>query len=154
MRGISWLAANQLASQEGLCTMEWVSKSCWLSASDVRMELKHVRFFIKNKFKEQCISLSFILGKHTVCFYIMWWSHFKMRTLRCTETSGTDSQWLGVISKMSRKLRHTASKKCNFQGIFLFSESMKTRRRAPPSSLHKGRAVCKLDGMRMREVTW
>jgi len=26
MRGISWLAANQLASQEGLCTMEWVSK--------------------------------------------------------------------------------------------------------------------------------
>jgi len=24
MRGISWLAANQLASQEGLCTMEWV----------------------------------------------------------------------------------------------------------------------------------
>ena len=26
MRGISWLAANQLASREGLCTMEWVSK--------------------------------------------------------------------------------------------------------------------------------
>ena len=26
MRGISWLAANQFASQEGLCTMEWVSK--------------------------------------------------------------------------------------------------------------------------------
>ena len=26
MRGISWLAANQLAAQEGLCTMEWVSK--------------------------------------------------------------------------------------------------------------------------------
>ena len=26
MRGISWLAANQLASQEGLCTVEWVSK--------------------------------------------------------------------------------------------------------------------------------
>jgi len=25
MRGISWLAANQLASQEGLCTMEYVS---------------------------------------------------------------------------------------------------------------------------------
>jgi len=25
MRGISWLAANQLASQEGLCTVEWVS---------------------------------------------------------------------------------------------------------------------------------
>jgi len=34
MRGISWLAANRLASQEGLCTMEWVSKfSCysWLN---------------------------------------------------------------------------------------------------------------------------
>ena len=26
MRGISWLAANQLAAQEGLCTVEWVSK--------------------------------------------------------------------------------------------------------------------------------
>jgi hypothetical protein len=26
MRGISSLAANQLASQEGLCTMEYVSK--------------------------------------------------------------------------------------------------------------------------------
>ena len=25
MRGISWLAASRLASQEGLCTMEWVS---------------------------------------------------------------------------------------------------------------------------------
>ena len=25
MRGISWLAANRLASQEGLCTVEWVS---------------------------------------------------------------------------------------------------------------------------------
>ena len=26
MRGVSWLAADQLASQEGLCTMEEVSK--------------------------------------------------------------------------------------------------------------------------------
>ena len=26
MRGISWLAANQLAAQEELQTMEWVSK--------------------------------------------------------------------------------------------------------------------------------
>jgi len=26
MWGISWLTANQLAAQEGLCTMEWVSK--------------------------------------------------------------------------------------------------------------------------------
>jgi hypothetical protein len=26
MRGISWLAANRLAAQEGLCCMEWVSK--------------------------------------------------------------------------------------------------------------------------------
>ena len=26
MRGISWLAASQSAAQEGLCTMEWVSK--------------------------------------------------------------------------------------------------------------------------------
>jgi hypothetical protein len=26
---ISWLAANQLASQEGLCSMEWVSE--WVS---------------------------------------------------------------------------------------------------------------------------
>jgi len=26
MRGISWLAANQLAAQEGLCTMEWVKR--------------------------------------------------------------------------------------------------------------------------------
>ena len=26
MRGISWLAENRLASQEGLCYMEWVSK--------------------------------------------------------------------------------------------------------------------------------
>ena len=25
MRGISWLAANQLAAQEGLCTVEWLS---------------------------------------------------------------------------------------------------------------------------------
>jgi len=27
MRGISWLAANQLAAQEGLCTMEWESNT-------------------------------------------------------------------------------------------------------------------------------
>jgi hypothetical protein len=33
MRGISWLAANQLASQEGLCTMELVS-----------IELDHFRY--------------------------------------------------------------------------------------------------------------
>ena len=34
MRGISWLAANQLASQEGLCTVEWVSNSwCFLRVS-------------------------------------------------------------------------------------------------------------------------
>ena len=26
MRGISWLAANRLAAQEGLCTVEWLSK--------------------------------------------------------------------------------------------------------------------------------
>ena len=26
MRGISWLAANQSASQEGLCTVQWVSE--------------------------------------------------------------------------------------------------------------------------------
>ena len=30
MRGISWLAANQLASQEGLCTMEEVRKEVFL----------------------------------------------------------------------------------------------------------------------------
>jgi len=35
MRGISWLAANQLASHEGLCTMEWVSKTM-LNASNRR----------------------------------------------------------------------------------------------------------------------
>jgi hypothetical protein len=29
MRGISWLAANRLASQEGLCCVEWVSE--WMS---------------------------------------------------------------------------------------------------------------------------
>ena len=29
MRGISWLAVNQSAAQEGLCTVEWVSK--WVS---------------------------------------------------------------------------------------------------------------------------
>ena len=36
MRGISWLAANQLASQEGLCTVEYVSigrDKCWLVTS-------------------------------------------------------------------------------------------------------------------------
>ena len=27
MRGISWLCANQLAAEEGLCTMQWVTKS-------------------------------------------------------------------------------------------------------------------------------
>jgi len=43
MRGISWLAANQLASQEGLCTMEKVSmafgfpfhKSCTALCADL-----------------------------------------------------------------------------------------------------------------------
>jgi len=69
------------------------------------MELKHVEFFIKKKFEKLCISLAFILGKHTVCFYIMKWSHLKMRTLRCTETSGTDSQSRNVISQKSRKLK-------------------------------------------------
>ena len=26
MRGISWLAENRLASEEGLCSMDWLSK--------------------------------------------------------------------------------------------------------------------------------
>jgi hypothetical protein len=30
MRGISWLTANQLAVQEGLCTVEWVSNKTWI----------------------------------------------------------------------------------------------------------------------------
>jgi hypothetical protein len=29
IRGISWLTANRLASQEGLCSMEWVSKKVY-----------------------------------------------------------------------------------------------------------------------------
>ena len=35
MRGISWLAASQLAAQEGLCTVEWVSK--WVSKYGIRV---------------------------------------------------------------------------------------------------------------------
>ena len=41
MRGISWLAANQLAAQEGLRTMEWVSKNTrcfgriWSSSGEI-----------------------------------------------------------------------------------------------------------------------
>jgi len=46
MRGISWLAANQLASQEGLCTMELVSK--WglkkLQQEDTKVSIKGVAY--------------------------------------------------------------------------------------------------------------
>ena len=34
MRGISWLAANQLTAQEGLCTVEWVSEFTFLVSVD------------------------------------------------------------------------------------------------------------------------
>jgi len=40
MRGVSWLAADQLASQEGLYTMEWVSKM--LRAGFLRFEPHNV----------------------------------------------------------------------------------------------------------------
>jgi hypothetical protein len=33
MRGISWLTENQLAFQEGLCSIEWVSITLWLLTS-------------------------------------------------------------------------------------------------------------------------
>ena len=41
MRGISWLADNRLASQEGLCSMEWVSK-CYMN-----IKQWHVRSVVK-----------------------------------------------------------------------------------------------------------
>jgi hypothetical protein len=37
MRGISWLAANRLASQERLCSMEWVSKLISAPCGGVRL---------------------------------------------------------------------------------------------------------------------
>ena len=41
MRGISWLAANQLASQEGLCTMKYVScfKNAIIFASNIPISI-------------------------------------------------------------------------------------------------------------------
>jgi len=60
MWGISWLAENRLASQEGLCAMEWVSKYSWsispvlacVSKSRQRRSrgLLHAETFTKNHF--------------------------------------------------------------------------------------------------------
>ena len=41
MRGSSWLAANQLASQEGLWIMEWVSKYVSKQASKGKSQLRY-----------------------------------------------------------------------------------------------------------------
>ena len=57
MRGISWLAANQLASQEGLCTMEQVSKLIMSRVCYVdNIELQ----------AKPCCALSFILNKSKI----------------------------------------------------------------------------------------
>ena len=47
MRGISWLAASQSAAQEGLCTVEWVSKyrNSVLSDCDVLLRMFSLNFF-------------------------------------------------------------------------------------------------------------
>ena len=69
MRGISWLAANQLASQEGLCTVEWVSTA--VTRSGTKFQPCH----------SQCISRSCSVSLLTLqrlqigpkdhnCFYI------------------------------------------------------------------------------------
>jgi len=64
MRGISWLAANQLASEEGLCTMEWVSKQ----ASKLQLS---EQFLISVQLTTQCASDSH-LDCHSaeLCHYI------------------------------------------------------------------------------------
>ena len=41
MRGIAWLAANRLASQEGLCTVEWVQFCTYITI--------HVVYTVRNK---------------------------------------------------------------------------------------------------------
>jgi len=51
MRGISWLAANQLASQEGLCTVEQVSKYSYLSI----VSSEHCRYIFPNSWGSEDI---------------------------------------------------------------------------------------------------
>ena len=58
MRGISWLAANWLAAQEGLCTVEWVSKGVWGH---------HVKFCVMNS---------------SIDFHKIWYESF-VETMNC-----------------------------------------------------------------------
>jgi len=55
MGGISWLAANQLASQEGLCTMEQVSKILRYVYMTVQKEL-HWNFSRVHRFTNSILS--------------------------------------------------------------------------------------------------
>ena len=49
--GISWLAENQLGSEEGFCSMEWVSK--WVSKEVVSC---HGRWYFLHLWGHQCMS--------------------------------------------------------------------------------------------------
>ena len=53
MRGISWLTANQLAAQEGLCTVEWVSERVrvWVRVSEWESEWVSIYICSPNQYE-------------------------------------------------------------------------------------------------------
>jgi hypothetical protein len=59
MQGISWLAENQLASQEGLYSMEWLRKYEGHLESKERFAIKKYLLIIGNKKNMQVLSHTF-----------------------------------------------------------------------------------------------
>jgi len=64
MRGISWLAANPLASQEELCNMEWVSKYYNIMGPPSYMRSVVDRHFVMRRMTALLCGL---------IFFALWW---------------------------------------------------------------------------------
>ena len=92
MWGISWLAANQLASQEGLCTMEWVSV-CDNKINNVSM-LKRTTFVFAYPLSLLVTKLPNTTDRQVTWFTLMHIFHFLHRFLMNYYSIATCHFWV------------------------------------------------------------
>jgi len=135
MRGISWLAGNGLASQDWLCSMEWVSVGLthghyfiWQLASLFTQNLSRSPLFQSAVSRGSRIAVQYISVITTFVPTVLKWRRCKWfpstcrhtsHTPRTSHTSHTSHTFIASFASESYKIKHIMCKVNFFLVVFI-----------------------------------
>jgi len=122
MRGIYWLAGNGLVSQDGLCSIEWVSVGLthghyfiWQLASLFTQNLSRAPLFQSAVARGSQISVQYISVITTFVSTVLRWGLCKWFPSTCRHTSHT---FIASFASKSYKIKHIMCKVNFFLVVF------------------------------------